>query len=88
MNQVYATGSIVPEPPEDMSWTANLRWLVSVMNDDDRSLGFIAGCLSYCVVNDGITAKQERGCRKVLDRVLDDFENLQLDCQARADEPV
>lgn len=81
MNQIIKRHSAVPETPHENSWTAILRWLICVMNDEDKSMGFVAGCLSQCVKNGGLTDRQADGCRKVFSRILDDYEHLQLDCQ-------
>ena len=86
MNQVFKYGGTVP-PPDNSSkettpWVEVLRWLICVMNDDDKSIGFVSGCLSQCVKNNGLTPRQAAGCQKVWDRVLDDYHHLQLDCQA------
>lgn len=91
MNLVFRKDGVPPSFPDDVTYppfdpvdvsAAALRWLICVMDDDDQSMGFIAGCLSYAVLNGALTSKQMRGCEKVLDRVREDFAHLQLDCQA------
>ena len=81
MNHLFNDTNPPPENPNVDEWIPQLRWLVSVMNDDDKSIAFIAGCLSQCIAKDGLTDRQSAGCQKVFDRVLDAYSHLQLDCQ-------
>lgn len=73
----------VPNPEEQGdAWVDRMRWSLAVMNGDDSSMAFVAGCLSYALKNDGyVTDRQSVGLSKVIRRLLDDFNNYQLDCQ-------
>lgn len=82
MNVFNEKGMSPPPPPAITSgWIERLRWLVAVMNEADRSLGFAAGCLSSCVARGHLTERQEAGCQAIWQRVTDAFFNIQLDCQ-------
>lgn len=81
---IYVYGG---EPPHfdglTDDWESALRWMISVMDDGDPSMSFVAGCLSYVskpTMDGSLTERQERGCEKVLARLQADYENLQLDC--------
>jgi hypothetical protein len=58
-------------PPPGSAWVDALRWLVCVMDSDDRgSLAFVASCLAWALNHDGtLTERQARACQKVLQRV-------------------
>ena len=71
----------VPCCPDAPTWFDCLRWLVVVMNPDDRSLLFVASCLSHAIKNNGLTEKQGDACAKVFERVCRDFNAGLLLCQ-------
>ena len=77
----------VPEPPEGTRWADWLRWMVVVINDDDNSIGFIAGCLSNIVRDGFLTDKQAKVCVKIQTRILHDYEADILDCQMNDPKP-
>lgn len=81
---IYDFGGIPPHHDGlTDDWADALRWILSVMDSDDTSMSFIASCLSYVTKpeKDGrLTERQERGCEKVLARLIADYENEQLDC--------
>ncbi len=47
-----------PRPPTTRQWRDILRWLVAVMDDDDKALGFVASMLNHAIERDGLTPKQ------------------------------
>lgn len=51
------------------------------MNHDDKSMYFIAGCLSHFLKHGGLSDRQARACNKVVSRLLDEAEAGTLDCQ-------
>jgi hypothetical protein len=68
-------------PPGGSSWIECLRWLISVMNLDDRSLTF-AGCFRHALEHEGaLSGKQHAACHKVFERIVDRWEQGTLDCQ-------
>lgn len=72
----------VPDFPESTSWKDVLRWLIMVMDNDDSSLPFVAGCYAHCLKNEGgITSKQASACNKILRRIHDRYMVDELDCQ-------
>lgn len=72
----------VPDPPESRKWVEALRWLITVMDDDDSSLAFVSGVLSYGLKNDNmITQPQAEAAQDVLNRVCRDHRAGRLDCQ-------
>lgn len=71
----------VPDFPESTIWTDQLRWLIMVMDPDDKQLPFIASCLAYSFKNNGLTEKQAVVCNKILQRVCARFESETLLCQ-------
>lgn len=77
----------VPEPAEGLLWFNTLRWLMAVMNNDDTSLGFAAGCLSYLAREGGLTDRQAQACKKIKKRVLYDYQAGVLDCQLNEPNP-
>lgn len=74
----------VPDPPASRRWVEALRWLVAVMDDEDPSLAFVSGVLSYALQNDNlITQPQSDAAQDVLNRVCRDHMAGRLDCQQR-----
>lgn len=73
--------SHVPDYPETDFWVDQLRWAVTVMNDDDGALGFVTSVLAYCVDNDGITKKQGDAVGRILRRLRQESMAGVLDCQ-------
>jgi hypothetical protein len=74
----------VPLPPygeDGTPWTDTLRWLVCVMNPDDRSLHFIASVLSSALKNGGLTERQAAAAKKIEHRIMRDYDAGVLDCQ-------
>lgn len=70
----------VPEIPKSRLWSCHLRWMVCVMDADDRSLSFVCSCLSHAVkgrLSDKQTAALEK-CRK---RVVEAYKAEILECQ-------
>ena len=83
---IFNEGGSPPPPPsvEDAGWEHVLIWCLTVMDDDDTSMPFISGCLSFYTKPYGagrLTDRQERGCERVFRRLIVDFEHQQLDCQ-------
>ena len=85
-NAVFGSGGI-PDRPENSTWTGLLRWMLAVMDDDDKALPFIASCLSYCTKNGGLTERQAASCSKALTRITDRWSAMTLDCQAEEIDP-
>ena len=81
MRDFSLTFDQVPDPPDGGKWMDVLRWCICVMDPKDTRLSFIAGCLSYALVNDGLTQKQAAACQSILDRLIDDFGRGILVCQ-------
>src|SRR5690606_5481161 len=79
-----------PDPPPDgCAWVDALRWLVAVMDGDDRSLLFVAGCLRYALEHNGcLTSKQADACNRILTRILDRWHEGTLACQLAVDHPL
>ena len=71
----------VPDPPESSLWTDLLRWIVMVVDPDDKQLPFIASCLAYSFKHNGLTEKQALVCNKILQRVIASFDSETLFCQ-------
>lgn|SRR5690554_2979926 len=75
----------VPDMPRQIGgtpWVDILRWMVCVMNPDDRSLHFIASVLSSAIKNEGkLSPKQAEVVEKIFKRVERDFDSEVLDCQ-------
>ncbi|MBL4802295.1 MAG: hypothetical protein JKY45_10410 [Emcibacter sp.] len=76
----------VPEYPNGNDWGDALRWLISVMDYDDKSLPFIAGLLAYYYTKEGLTARQAKPANKVLAKVLDMHSAGVLYCQANEED--
>ena len=79
----------VPPPPEGESlpWIDVLRWMLCVMDDDDRAMAFVAGVLRYALEHEGsITAKQGEACNNIWARMHRLYHQGILDCQIIADE--
>ena len=74
----------IPDYPTDKAWTSILRWLVCVMDHHDTRLGFISGCLSYAIKNEGLTPKQAEACNHILEAIRSDFMAGILVCQNTA----
>lgn len=71
----------VPEPPESPLWVDLLRWVVCVMDPDDRRIGFVAGCLSHACQHDGLSARQASACQAILNSVMKAWADGVLVCQ-------
>jgi len=61
-------------PKEDCDVLDSLKWMISVMDRDDKSLMFVASLLSGFIKWGGLTDKQAAGAAKVYERVLGQFE--------------
>lgn len=73
----------VPEAPQNDRWPDYLRWVIAVMDADDRDLGFMASLLSYCLDHQGLTEKQAKYARRIFVRVHATWLADQLECQRR-----
>lgn len=72
----------VPDPHKCIeSWADALRWLVVVMDYDDKRLPFVASCFKYCLDNGALTAKQSTVCNTILREVISDYSAGVLYCQ-------
>lgn len=54
------------------------------MDGDDQDMGFTASLLSYCVERGGLTDKQVKHARRIVERVRALWLARQLDCQQPA----
>ncbi len=72
----------VPAPPVSNYWVDHIRWCIAVMDSGDRSLDFIASCLSHAIRYDGLTDKQARAVQRVVDRLVLAHHDGRLECQA------
>ena len=76
----------VPEPSESNQWVDTLRWLICVMDNDDTSLGFIAGIFAHALKNEGyLTEKQSKIGNKIYRRVHRAYMEEILECQNTSD---
>lgn len=71
----------VPEPPKSNLWVDLLRWMICVMDPDDKRLAFVAGCLSHGLRNDGLSDKQAAACQAILDTICKAWAEGVLVCQ-------
>jgi len=71
----------VPDPPESKVWVDLLRWMICVMDPDDKRLGFVAGCLSQACQNDGLTTRQAASCQAILETICRAWGDGILVCQ-------
>lgn len=58
-----------------------MKWMVSVMDRDDKSLHFVASVLSHFLKTGGLSEKQAEALGKRYAIVLDQFENGSLNIQ-------
>lgn len=86
-NAVFKDG-MIPDFPDPGRWSGLLRWMIAVMDDDDKALPFIASCLSHCLKNGGLSERQEASCYKVAMRLRDRWHAMTLDCQVEDAEDV
>jgi hypothetical protein len=82
---IFKHPSHVPEPPDTSLWLDDLRWAVTVMDDDDDALAFVTSVLSYCVENNGITKKQGEAAGRIIKRLKREFLAGVLACQIPVD---
>lgn len=80
MSCVFECPSQIPTRPSDERWAAQLRWALAVMDDDDKSMAFIASCFSNLLKYGGLTEKQAAACSRVILRIDTDFHEGVLDC--------
>ena len=73
----------IPAPLDgEFSWIDGLRWMLAVCDDDDRTMGFLAGLLANaCDHGGGLTEKQVAAARRILSNFLDRHSRDALDCQ-------
>lgn len=71
----------VPDFPTSDRWLDHLRWCVAVMDTDDDDVGFAASLLSHVVTNGGITEKQVKYAKRIVERVRALWLVQQLGCQ-------
>ena len=59
-----------------------LRWLVFVMDPDDRGLVFVVGCLSWSLRHGGtLTPKQLAAIEDIYSRVVEQWDHGALACE-------
>ena len=76
------TGDRVPDPPDGDKWADILRWLICVMDADDKSFAFVAGVFAHCLKNGGyVTERQSRAANRIWKRVFEEWQSDVLDCQ-------
>lgn len=68
-------------PADDADALDIMKWLVAVIDRDDKSLHFVANVLSQFAKYGGITEKQAAAVEKTYVRVLKAFENGALAIQ-------
>jgi hypothetical protein len=61
-------------PPVEADALDMLKWMVAVMDRDDRSLMFVASLLTQCIEWNGLTEKQAAAGSRVYERVLSLFD--------------
>ena len=66
--------SQIPGFPSGGRWTDILRWCVAVMDEGDDDLAFMASLLSHSVRFGGLTAKQVRYAKEIVERVHQQWE--------------
>lgn len=68
-------------PPAGADAGEAMKWMISVMNRDDKALSFVASVLSQFLARGGMTEKQAAAIEKRYDIVLDQFERGVLHIQ-------
>lgn len=67
-------------PQEGDDWVSTIKWMIGVMDNDDKYLEFMVGILAQAIKFDGITPKQEAACKVNLERIKGLFEHGRLKC--------
>lgn len=76
----------IPSPRGLRRWKCILRWLVTVMNDDDRRLPFVCGVLGQSAKrNFALSPKQAEVCTRIMNAVVIEYDAGALDCQRLRD---
>ncbi|MCJ2098964.1 hypothetical protein [Methylobacterium sp. E-046] len=79
----------VPDYPNSNSWVDVLTWSVAVMGTDDDDFKFTASLLSHAAGRNGLTEKQIKFAKRVVDRVMALWMAGTLECQQqRASAPL
>lgn len=86
MEKFTLTASHVPQEPASRQWSDLLRWLVCIMDPDDKRLSFVAGCLSHTLKFGGLSDRQCAACEAILNSVKSDLSEGILLCQNIPDE--
>lgn len=71
----------VPDPPPSSLWVDLLRWMICVMDPDDRRLSFVAGCLSHAAQTGILSEKQSNACQAILNTICRAWGEGTLVCQ-------
>lgn len=71
----------VPSPPVTRRSLDGLRWLVIVMNHDDRDYGFVVSVFAYALKKEMLSEKQMRRVDRIYDRIGRAFNCDALECQ-------
>lgn len=58
-----------------------MKWLITVMNKNDKGLMFVASVLSHCIKYGGLTERQAEGVEKIFVNRLDQFNRGVLEFQ-------
>ncbi|MEC5289423.1 MULTISPECIES: hypothetical protein [unclassified Aurantimonas] len=69
-----------PPADEDGAIVA-MKWMIAVMDRDDKSLHFVASVLSSCCKYGGLTERQADAVEKTYERILKAFEAGALEIQ-------
>ena len=82
MNLYQNADAILPPDELNDTYFDQLRWMLSVVDENDTCISFLSGCLSYLTKPGAgrLTERQCQGINKVFARVRADFYSGQLDC--------
>lgn len=62
------------KPSDTDSIETVLKWMIGVMDRDDKSLAFIASVFSYAMKNGAVSEKQADAAGRVYDKVVAQFD--------------
>ena len=77
----------VPDFPASTLWVDQLRWCIAVMPSDDEDLDFAASLLSYAA-RGGLSDKQAKHGRRLIERVRAEWITQELACQQVPERPA
>lgn len=62
-----------PRPPDSDSQVQRLKWAIGAIPHDHQDLAFLASLLAHAIERPGLTERQEKWARRIVDALIRDW---------------